>query len=185
MNNSSFARNLQKLSLLQVFIIVGIMLSVIYFFLYYRDQKTITTYQQESNQYIEENKQGLKLVFSTIFDKASQCINKECFHNIGLEIKKNIKINLEDFDSIYFIKLIESSGQITLGQLDMFGDFSRQTIDPTISPSVTPVVQLLSNKTKHPIFWKNSLSNYHGRGIVIPVMIDSNLLGAIVRKFPQ
>lgn len=180
--NNSFIKNLQKISVFQVFILIGILFSTIYFFLYYRDQQIIAVYEKETNLYIEKNKEGLKLVFTTIFDKASKCTSKECFHNIGLEVKNKIKTDLEDFDRLYFIKLIDSSGQITLGQMYTFGDFSKQTIDPTITPSITPVVKLLYGNGNKSIFWNNSLSMYKGKEIVIPVIIEDQIIGAVVRK---
>lgn len=57
-----------------------------------------------------------------------------------------------------------------------------QTRRVSTRASVTPVINLLQEKTNSPIFWDNQLANYKGRGLVFPIQNNGNLIGALVQK---
>lgn len=174
-------QSIRNLSLVHVFVIIfgSILLFLIIHF--YNQRQILQEYEREINTYTQANREGLKIVFSKIFDEAEQCHTKACFQKIENEVSMAIQPNLKDFNTIYFIRLKFLNGQNTIEQL-VSGSVGSQTTDPGITPSIVPVVQVLQGRVSHPIFWKNDFSGYQSREVVVPINIDRKIIGAIVRQ---
>jgi hypothetical protein len=169
----------KKIPVIYVFLVVFLGIASLFLTKYFFNRQIIHSYSEETNAYIEENKEGLKYIYSNLFDQTSHCIDVTCFEG---EIRAHIKDNIQDFNTMYFIKLIQGRGEQSIGQLSTSGSSGGQTTDWWITPSIYNVNRLLHGKITEPILWKNDFASYDTEGVVIPVKIDNVLLGAIVRK---
>ncbi len=160
---------------------IGVVIGFVFLIRYVYQQQILQAYEKETNIYIQNNRDGLKIVFSKIFDEAEKCSTKECYQKITNEINKTISPDLKNFNSVYFIRLKFLNNQSVIEEL-VSGSVGNQTTDAGITPNIVPVVKILQGRIAHPIFWKDDLSSYQGKEVVIPVKIDGKVIGAIVRQ---
>lgn len=142
-----------------------------------QDNSLLETYSNETLNYIQINKSGIKTVFDKMFDEAENCSTNECFQTVYSQILNTIP--KPEFDFI-LVRYRPNSSAGGLQSLESTGTGGYGT-DLDINPDAAPFVDLLTGKNDKSFIWDDIYFYGYGKVVVVPVQIDGKIIGAIVR----
>lgn len=138
-------------------------------------------YVQETDRYIETNRDGLTKLFTEVFPN-EPCVtynyepSVQCKKPTQEEIMKRISPNLKDFSSTMFLK---RGGSTNLLIMRISGDTENASVYPPEKEQ--QIIKLLEGHTTE-VPWDDYFYQFNGKEIVVPVKDSSGkIIGALVR----
>lgn len=150
-----------------------------------RNADVVATYTDETNDFIARNENGVSRIFTTLFPESVACssknTNKEvqvCLEAVSGQIHGAIDHNITDYSSLLFITYDKTLDKVLV--LRLSGETIFHDTNSINSKKLKDIVALLKG-TSSAIPWDDYFYELRGNEVVVPVMENGQVIGAIVR----
>lgn len=167
-------------------IIVGVLVYGFNYLSNKRNTEIVDRYNSETNEYITRNQQGIAFIFHSLFDASLIChdLNNyqhqaNCEKSISNSIHANLDENIKDYSSMAFLRIEPKSQK--LERMNLSGNVRDASINYRYE---TEVLDLLSGK-KNRLKWEDYTYEFQDKEVIVPVVFDGKVVGAIIRGVIQ
>lgn len=185
---------LMKKFLMILVLVALVVIGTLYFFLYYVDSQgqgsNFSYYTNLMSAAVKKDENSVNFIFTALFDKAKDCRDPECQKRVSDELHQKL-IHFKDisyYEGTYFIRL-NSSGKIE--KLFLNGEWKEESVD---TPGEKTVYAFLKNPRGRNYLKGFRINEYYSNmvyladlyseaEIIMPVIIDNKVIGAIVKAY--